>query len=104
METNLVPKNSKRIIKYLAIGMAGLAIIGGSYQFFTNLQKRRQRDRVLRILHQTRRDLFPMIKNIKDSRDSMLEELGGQVLPQNLIDELINAGNCRICSDCNNLV
>lgn len=46
--------------------MTGLAIIGGSYQLLKKLQKKRQKGRILKILQETRRELFPSLKRLAD--------------------------------------
>lgn len=99
MEANPVPNNSKSIIKYLAIGATGLALTGGAYLLYKKIEKKRQKDRVLRILKMIRKELFPILNHMKNMRETILEPLKGRTfLAVNAIDQIINMGNSEVCS------
>lgn len=94
MEANPVPKTNRNIMKYLAIGVTGLAIAGGSYQFFKRVQRQRQKDRILKIFTEIRKELYPIYYRLTVMHNSMLESIAvGEFLPQYIADELLVSGN-----------
>lgn len=98
MEANLVKKHSNNIIKSIAIGVTGLALTGGAYLLYKKIQKKLQKDRVLRTFTMIRKELFPVINRMKTMRETFLQQLGGgSFLPAELIADIMEMGNSEIC-------
>ena len=55
----------------------------------------KQRDRILKILQETRKELFPSLKRLADINADVLRRLGGSgaFLPKEFVDEMMNSRN-----------
>lgn len=91
MEANPAPKISKTTIKYIAIGLSGLVLIGGAYQLFKRFKPMNQRERILKILQETRKELFPVLKSMADTKNKRYGSATS--LPKQIADELLNTRN-----------
>lgn len=96
METNPVPKTNRNIMKYLSLGVAGLAMIGGSYLLFKRVQNRRKKDFVLKIFQEIRKEMFPIVNRLKVMHDNALMRTGSVALPQPIGYQLLMTGNSKI--------
>ena len=78
------------IVGSLVIGVTGVAITGGSYQLFKFIKKKKQKVLIIRILKETRKDLFPILKYLADMRGAMGNQFGGRkFLPKHITDKLL---------------
>ena len=99
---NPVHKANRNIMKYMAIGAAGLALLGGSYQLFKRRQQKKQKDRVLKILQEIRKELFPIFQRLKKLHDSLKRFLYVH-LPEEL-EKARKSGNAKFSSYCNKIL
>lgn len=81
-------KNSSKIMRYLAIGVTGLAILGGSYHLVRRSKAKQQKDRVIKILQEIRRDLFPILKVIANKYEDLRDYNGTDDIPVEFKEEL----------------
>ena len=84
----LVMKNSSKFMRYLAIGVTGLAILGGSYHLVRRSKAKQQKDRVIKILQEIRRDLFPILKVIANKYEDLRDYNGTDDIPAEFKEEL----------------
>ena len=93
---NPVHKANRNIMKYMAIGAAGLALLGGSYQLFKRRQQKKQKDRILKILQEIRKELFPILQRLKKLHDSLKRFL--HMCLSDEIEKARNSGNAKFSS------
>lgn len=70
MERNKISINGK-LTQCLTIGGISLVVFGASYYFLKRSKERKQKELILTILKETRKELFPFLKEIIGKKDTI---------------------------------